>query len=52
MDKRTYYKNNATGEITYSHDVATKWHQDGAEIGVYYWSNFFGDMVEKMTWVH
>ena len=50
MEKRTYYRNNFTGETTYSQEEAMEWHRNGNEIGVWTWSEFFQKMVERIIW--
>lgn len=52
MTKETYYQNNLTGETTYSQEVAMEWHRNGAEIGVYSWSETLQEMIERITWIH
>lgn len=52
MSRETYYQNNSTGETTQSQEVAMEWHRNGAEIGVYSWSEVLQEMVERITWVH
>lgn len=50
--KKKLYKNTVTGEYTEDRAVANKWHEEGADIEFWHYSEVFGEWINYMTMTH
>lgn len=49
---KTNYINETTSELTTDQTKAMEWYREGANVGVWSWSETLQKMAERVIWVH